>query len=286
MNMNVPINDDFEKEYKVEAWKGFDLREVAALGITAGIAAGTACCLRFIVGLSLATSFYIGLVPAAPFALLAFFRSRTGQSLPEHLETLRYRRATEKLAWQSMEYDRAWKTYRAAEQELQKIEEREAASREKEWTMEAAKLESMKKAYKKRIRRKHREEAGSRKKESCRIKSGDSSGGADVEENRADGMVPGTMAEQEISEERSGVPAIDTDAGSVPESGESTGTEGEDIGQKTDTGNISVFTGFGTETEDETRKRILMRIKEIQSLSDELAKSTREHEARIGKGGG
>ncbi len=71
--MNVPINDDFDKEYKVEAWKGFDLREVAALGVTVGIASGVICFLRFIIGLSLTTSFYIGIIPAVPVAALAFF---------------------------------------------------------------------------------------------------------------------------------------------------------------------------------------------------------------------
>ena len=29
--MNIPNNDDFERNYKIEAWKGFDIREVAAI---------------------------------------------------------------------------------------------------------------------------------------------------------------------------------------------------------------------------------------------------------------
>ena len=282
--MNVPINEDFEKEFKVEAWKGFDLREVAALGITAGIAAGIACFLHFITGLPLTTSFYTGLVPSVPVAVMAFFRSPTGQTLPEHLDALRYRKATAELPWQSMEFERAWGTYRAEEQKILKAVEAEEKSREQEAAREAAELESMKKAYRKHIRKKHREEARERRqagrKKDPGMENTEDNGINRTEE--AAGKEAGTDGSQAGN---SGSPGAPPDPAGNTESGKDSAIPGEEAAPSMESAGMTFTAIFRKAEAEEDWERISAGKAEIRRLSAELEQNTREHKARLKKKG-
>lgn len=104
--MNIPINDDFERNYKIEAWKGFDIREVAAIAAALLVSVALTVYLVYLIGLPLMISFYIGMVPALPVIVLAFWRSRLGKTLPEHLQALSCYRSTRKLIYRAGEYNR------------------------------------------------------------------------------------------------------------------------------------------------------------------------------------
>ena len=104
--MNIPINDDFERNYKIEAWKGFDIREVAAIAAALLVSVALTVYLVYFIGLPLMISFYIGMVPALPVIVLAFWRSRLSKTLPEHLRALSYYRATRRLIYRARECNR------------------------------------------------------------------------------------------------------------------------------------------------------------------------------------
>ena len=126
--MNIPINDDFERNYKIEAWKGFDLREVAAIALALGISVAISSVLVFFFQLPLMISFYIGILPAVPVVVLAFWRSPLGMSLPAHLRVLAYHRATKELWYRACEYPPAEEEYEHLLFSLNEAEARQAES--------------------------------------------------------------------------------------------------------------------------------------------------------------
>ncbi len=103
--MNIPINKDFERDYKDSAWKGYSLKELKYL--VSGVAVAVLAVLFFWLklGIPVTAAIYIGVPVGAPVIFAGFIRSKNGLSLWQNMKAIRYRRATAVLFWKAGEYD-------------------------------------------------------------------------------------------------------------------------------------------------------------------------------------
>ena len=147
--MNIPINEDFEKDYKIEVWKGFDLRELLTLVLGVVIGGGLGCVLYFLFRLNMMISFYVGIIPALPFIFISFWKSPLGLSLPAHLETKHYQKMTRRLLVKTSEYESERKKYLAEEAAITDHETKMAISKQEADVVTGW----MKRAYRRDLRR-------------------------------------------------------------------------------------------------------------------------------------
>ena len=83
--MNIPINKDFEHDYRETVYKGFTLHE--AKYALAGLVLIVSVCLflwRYI-GISPVLAVYISVPVGAPIMIAGFWQSKNGLTLREHL---------------------------------------------------------------------------------------------------------------------------------------------------------------------------------------------------------
>lgn len=102
--MNIPINKDFEHDYKQSFWKGFSLSEIKFMSAGIAVAVSVSGFAWLIVGLPVTASIYIGVPIAFPIILMGFYKTRNGLTPLEYLKALRYRKATAILPYQAGEY--------------------------------------------------------------------------------------------------------------------------------------------------------------------------------------
>lgn len=102
--MNIPINKDFERDYKDNAWRGFSLHELKYLA--AGVCVAVILCLVLwrCVGLSVTAAIYIGIPGGCPLILAGFWRAENGLDLKGCYAASKYRKATAKLSYRAGEY--------------------------------------------------------------------------------------------------------------------------------------------------------------------------------------
>lgn len=150
--MNIPINEDFEKDYKIEVWKGFDLKELISLVIGVALGGGLGCVLYFVFRLDMMISFYVGIIPALPFIFISFWKSPLGLSLPAHLETKHYQRMTRRLVVKTEEYESAKQEYLKTMAYIEDMEQKIARRKQDADTITGG----MKRAYHKDLRRRNR----------------------------------------------------------------------------------------------------------------------------------
>ena len=102
--MNIPINKDFEHDYRETVYKGFTLHE--AKYALAGLVLIVSVCLflwRYI-GISPVLAVYISVPVGAPIMIAGFWQSKNGLTLREHLAAVKYRKATAMLHYRAGEY--------------------------------------------------------------------------------------------------------------------------------------------------------------------------------------
>lgn len=103
--MKLPINKDFDKEYKDDFMKGFSMREVFFLALAIATVGIIFFLLYQFLDLSTDILIYISL----PFGFLVaspgFWRSKSGLSLWEYIKAKDYIDATWHLTYQSTEFD-------------------------------------------------------------------------------------------------------------------------------------------------------------------------------------
>ena len=103
--MNIPINKDFERDYKDSAWKGYSLRELKYLASGAAIAVLTVLFFWLELGIPVTAAIYIGVPMGAPVILTGFMKTKNGLSLWQNWKAARYRKATAVLFWEAGEYE-------------------------------------------------------------------------------------------------------------------------------------------------------------------------------------
>ena len=92
--MNIPINKDFEHDYRETVYKGFTLHE--AKYVLAGLVLIVSVCLflwRYI-GISPVLAVYISVPVGAPIMIAGFWQSKNGLTLREHLAAEGYSAAS------------------------------------------------------------------------------------------------------------------------------------------------------------------------------------------------
>lgn len=95
--MKITLNEDFETEFKNEAWKGFTRRELlfAALALAAGFSAGIAA--WWVTGLPINVCVYFGIPFIIVVGLLGLYTYQ-GKSTIALAKEIRYMWKTRKLA--------------------------------------------------------------------------------------------------------------------------------------------------------------------------------------------
>lgn len=150
--MNIPINKDFEKDYKSSVWKGFSLHEL--ISVVLGVFAAVLFCLFFWLGLGIPVivSIYIGIPFGFPIILSGFWKTKNGLKPKDYYAAVKYRKATAMLPYLAGEYPEGWEDSKNCGQKDSIFKK---------------KLEfwSQKRAYRKHIRRKEKE----RRKEENKI---------------------------------------------------------------------------------------------------------------------
>lgn len=102
--MNIPINKDFETEYKENAWKGFSRSEIkyGALGLAVAVISGLL--LIFVWKVHYQIGIYMSVFCMAPVVAAGFWKSRNGLSLMDNYKAVRYREKTHRLVYKAREY--------------------------------------------------------------------------------------------------------------------------------------------------------------------------------------
>lgn len=102
--MNIPINKDFEHDYKSSVWKGFTLVEMVHLCIGVSVAVGLCLLLWLVVKLPVVPSIYISIPVGFPILASGFWKSVNGLNLWQYRKAIRYRKATRILYSRAGEY--------------------------------------------------------------------------------------------------------------------------------------------------------------------------------------
>ena len=100
--MNIPINKDFEREYREDVWRGFSLRQLLFLGVGVCIGAGVILFVYFYLGFPIQACVYLG-VPAMAPALVVGFYTYQGMTILEYVKALLYEKNTKVLVWEAGE---------------------------------------------------------------------------------------------------------------------------------------------------------------------------------------
>ena len=133
--MNIPINKDFEHDYKSSVWKGFTLVEMVHLCIGVAVAVGLCLVLWLVVKLPVVPSIYISIPVGFPILASGFWKSANGMNLWQYRKAIRYRKETRVLYSRAGEYKPVPDTF--SEIDLQRNE------------AQKNKIRKMKKEYKK-----------------------------------------------------------------------------------------------------------------------------------------
>lgn len=100
--MKIPINKDIEVEYKDQFLKGFSIKEVCYVVVSAAIIIGMAVVMYINFGMSLEISIYVGIPFGLP-VLLAGFKKFQGLTLIEYIKELRFEYLTKELYYDADE---------------------------------------------------------------------------------------------------------------------------------------------------------------------------------------
>lgn len=103
----TPINDDFEKEYKNDVWKGFSLPELLTLGSALALMVGIMFFLVFGLDIDVTISLLVAMLPAVPVLMITFGKNQEGDSFWEVYQQKRYQNATRILSYECGEYEGA-----------------------------------------------------------------------------------------------------------------------------------------------------------------------------------
>ena len=103
--MNIPINKDFEAEYKNNAWKGFSLHELKYIVGGIAVAAIGFAFLFFVIRLYYQLAIALSLCAMIPVMQLGFKRTENGLSTWQALKAKEYRENTSCLLYKAEEYE-------------------------------------------------------------------------------------------------------------------------------------------------------------------------------------
>lgn len=184
--MNIPINKDFERNYKDTVWKGFSLKELKCVALAAAAAIIAVLFFWLGFGLPMEAAIYLGVPFAAPVIFSGFIKYENGLGPKENRAAQRYRRATARLAYQSGEYDSALCSTWQKEQEYKPD----------------SVTKQQKKAYRKYIRNCLREQKRAEKRERK----------MEQKRQKEERMLPKGVSEEFYNEQTAGgaVPALET----------------------------------------------------------------------------
>lgn len=101
----TPINDDFEKEYKSDVWKGFSLPELVCLGSAVILMIGIMFFLVFMMEMDVSIALLVAMVPSVPVLMTVFGRNMEGDSLFTINRMKRFQSATRTLKYACGEYE-------------------------------------------------------------------------------------------------------------------------------------------------------------------------------------
>lgn len=102
--MNIPINKDFETEFKDNIWKGFSLDEMKyiAAGVLTAVINGSL--MIFVLNIHYQIGIYIAVFTMVPPVAAGFWRSSNHLNLVRYYKARRYRRLTGVLIYKAGEY--------------------------------------------------------------------------------------------------------------------------------------------------------------------------------------
>lgn len=103
----TPINDDFEKEYKSDVWKGFALPELLSIGTAVVLMIVIMAVLIFGFDVDVSIALVVAMVPALPVLLISFGKSPEGDSLITTFKHKQFQAATRYLTYVCGEYESA-----------------------------------------------------------------------------------------------------------------------------------------------------------------------------------
>ncbi len=103
----TPINDDFEKEYKSDVWKGFALPELLSIGTAVVLMIVIMAVLIFGFDVDVSIALVVAMVPALPVLLISFGKSPEGDSLITTFKHKQFQAATRSLIYVCGEYESA-----------------------------------------------------------------------------------------------------------------------------------------------------------------------------------
>lgn len=102
--MNIPINKDFERDYKESMWKGFSLHELLCIGAGTGIAVCAALLLWLFIKVPVTLAIYIAIFLGFPVIMSGFWKSVNGLWIIDYRRAVKYRKATATLLYRAREY--------------------------------------------------------------------------------------------------------------------------------------------------------------------------------------
>lgn len=102
--MLIPINKDFERDFKEDFFKGFSFHEFIAVLVSAASVILAAVFFSQICGISLDMAALLGVPCAIPATFIGFWRSPTGLSVIAYMQAKSRWKQTQHLIYQNMEY--------------------------------------------------------------------------------------------------------------------------------------------------------------------------------------
>ena len=103
--MIIDINKDFLTEYKDDLWKGFSGREIGAIVVAGGVAAGVVALISVFSGMKPSDAVYIGLPVAIPILLSGFYKYQGYLRLKELMKEIIYTHRARHLYFESPDND-------------------------------------------------------------------------------------------------------------------------------------------------------------------------------------
>lgn len=92
--MQIPINKDYAKEYRIGVWKGFTLHEVKYMVLGTAVSVVCGSILIFALGLHYQIAIPASVFLMFPVARMGFWESETGLNRMEYKKARKYRKST------------------------------------------------------------------------------------------------------------------------------------------------------------------------------------------------
>lgn len=135
--MNIPINKDFDNDYKETIWKGFSLYELVHLLIGTAVSVALCLILWLAVKLPVIAAIYLSIPIGFPVIAAGFWKSVNGLNLKAHRRAVRYRKDTAVLFQEMGEYTPVPEGFYEVDKKIRKLRKQKISrmkkDRKKDW---------------------------------------------------------------------------------------------------------------------------------------------------------